>query len=75
MGFDPDAKVRQERRQADLEFARRALEFYRHRALAAQLASEREKSQAHGTRPHGVTVPQSGQDGLKEFKPFDINDI
>lgn len=75
MGFDPDAKVRQERRQADLEFAKRALEFYRHRALAAQLASEREKSQAHGTRPHGVTVPQSGQDGLKEFKPFDINDI
>jgi hypothetical protein len=74
MSYDPDAKVHQERRQADIEFAKRAIEFYRHRALVAQLASEREKSQARGTRAHGHTVPQNSGETMKEFKPFDINE-
>jgi hypothetical protein len=75
MSYDPDATVREARRQADVEFARRAIEFYRHRALAAQLASERAKHVARGPGAHGTAVPQHSQEGLNGIKLFDINDI
>lgn len=57
MGYDPDAAVHAARRKADLEFAKRALEFYRHRALAAQLASARASAQA-APGPRKKTFPR-----------------
>jgi hypothetical protein len=75
MSYDPDALTRAERRKADLEFAKRAIAFYRHQALVAQLASERAKHVARGAGAHGPAVPQHSQEGIDGIKPFDINDI